>query len=284
MSLAAKQIVVTGGTDGIGKVTARELARQGATVTIVGRNAAKGDSVIRELRGLTGNQAIHFVQADLSLRKGVNTAAAQLKERLGPIEVLVNNAGARFQTRGVTADGIEQTLALNHLGYFSLTAMVMDLLRAAGEARIVNVASAAHVGAKLDLQDLQNEKTYSGWRAYGQSKLANIYFTYELARRLEGSTITVNCLHPGFVASAFGNNNGGLLRLLFGFAKSIAAISEEDGARTSIYLASSPEVAEVSGQYFDKSKAVRSSAVSYDEDIAKHLWERTESLCSLSFK
>ena len=284
MSLTGKQIVVTGGTDGIGKVTARELARKGATVTIVGRNAAKGDSVIRELRGLTGNQAIHFVQADLSLRKGVNAAASQLKERMGQIDVLVNNAGAMFQTRGVTADGIEQTLALNHLGYFSLTAMVMDLLRAAGEARIVSVASAAHVGAKLDLQDLQNEKTYSGWRAYGQSKLANIYFTYELARRLEGTKITANCLHPGFVASAFGNNNGGLMRMLFGLAKNLAAISEDDGARTSIHLASSPEVADVSGKYFDKSRVVSSSPVSYDTDIAKHLWERTESLCSLSFK
>lgn len=284
MTLKGKQVVVTGGTDGIGKVTARELARLGATVTIIGRNAAKGDSVVRELRGLCKSEDIHFIQADLSLRKGVNQVAAQLKERMKQLDVLVNNAGAMFQKRGVTADGIEQTLALNHLGYFSLTALLMDLLRAAGSARIVSVASAAHVGAKLDMQDLQNEKQYSGFRVYGQSKLANIYFTYELARRLEGSKITANCLHPGFVASAFGDNNGGWVKLLIGLAKSIAAISEDNGAKTSIYLASSPDVAKVNGKYFDKCKAVNSSPVSYDVDQAKYLWERSESLCSLTFK
>lgn len=284
MTLAGKQIVVTGGTDGIGKVTARELARLGATVTIIGRNAAKGDSVIRELRNATGKDAIHFVHADLSLRKGVNQAAAQLKERMGQLDVLVNNAGGMFATREVTADGIERTLALNHLAYFSLTAMVMDLLRAAGEARIVSVSSQMHAGTTLDMQDLQNEKDYSGWTAYSRSKLANVYFTYELARRLEGTKITANCLHPGFVASSFGNNNGIVTRLLFGLAKSVAAVNVDAGARTSIYLASSPEVDGVSGRYFDKCKDVKSSPASYDTETAKYLWERTESLCSLSLK
>ena len=186
MTMVGKQVVVTGGTDGIGKVTARELAKHGATVTIIGRNATKGDSVVRELRATTGSEAIHFVHADLSLRRGVNQAAAQLKERMGQLHVLINNAGGMFETRELTADGIERTLALNHLAYFSLTALTIDLLRAADEARIVSVSSQMHAGATLDMQDLQNEKDYSGWKAYSRSKLANVYFTYELARRQIG--------------------------------------------------------------------------------------------------
>ena len=284
MSLNGKEIVVTGGTDGIGKVTARELAKQGARVTIVARNATKGDNVVRELRAQTQSETIFFVEGDLSSRKGVNHAAGLLKERLSKLDVLVNNAGAFFQTRTISADGVEQTLALNHLGYFSMTALLIDVLKAAGSARIVNVASAAHLGAKLNLDDLQNEKRYSGWTAYGQSKLANIYFTYELSRRLEGSTVTANCLHPGFVASAFGDNNGGFMRAAIGFAKSIAAISEDKGARTSVYLASSPDVEKVNGRYFDKCKDVKSSPVSYDENISRQLWAASESLAGLTFK
>ena len=264
MSMIGKEIVVTGGTDGIGKVTARELAKHGARVTIVGRNAAKGDSVVRELRARTKSETIHFVEGDLSTHKGVAQAAAQLKERMQKLDVLINNAGGLFQARQVTPDGNEQTLALNHLGYFGLTAHLIGLLRAADRSRVVNVASAAHVGARLDLDDLQNERNYSGWRAYGRSKLSNIYFTYELARRLEGSKVSVNCLHPGFVASSFGNNTGGLTRIILSFAKSVAAISEDDGAKTSIFLASSLEVDTVTGKYFDKCRAVKSSPVSYD--------------------
>lgn len=284
MSVKGKDIVVTGATDGIGKVTARELAKSGASVTIVGRNAAKGETVVRELRAAAGHDNVHFVQGDLSSRKGVQQAVTGIKGRLKKLDVLVNNAGAFFQARTLSADGIEQTLALNHLGYFAITAQLLDLLKAASTARIVNVASAAHVGAKLNLADLQNEAKYSGWTAYGQSKLANICFTYELARRLEGSSITANCLHPGFVASAFGDNNGGFIRFAIGLAKSLAAISEDNGAKTSVYLASSPDVAKVSGRYFDKCKAVKSSAVSYDEDIARKLWSESEKLCGLTFK
>lgn len=284
VSLQGKDVVVTGATDGIGKVTARELAILGAKVTLIGRNAAKGDSVVRDLRVVTGNDDIHFVRGDLSSRKGVQHVADSLKERLKHLDVLVNNAGAMFQKRIMSEDGIEQTLALNHLGYFSLTALLVDLLKAAGTARIVNVASAAHEGARLDLDDLQNAKRYSGWTAYGQSKLANIYFSNELARRLDGSGVSVNCLHPGFVASAFGNNNGGWLRVAIGLAKSVAAISQDNGAKTSVYLASAPEVEGVSGQYFDKCKAVKSSPISYDEDIARRLWTASERLSGLTFK
>ncbi len=278
MTLAGKDIVVTGATDGIGKVTARELAKLGATVTIVGRNAAKGEAVVREMREKLGYDRVSFVAGDLSTRRGAKAAADGIKGRIKKLDVLVNNAGAMFQKRELTEDGIEKTFALNHMGYFWLTAALLDLVKAVPAGRIVTVASAAHQGAKLDLEDLQNEKRYSGWVAYGQSKLANIYFNYELARRLQGTGVTANCLHPGFVASRFGDNNGGVVKLVIGLAKSVAAISEDNGAKTSVYLASSPEVEGISGKYFDKCKAVRSSAVSYDENVGRELWRISERL------
>lgn len=278
MTLKGKEIVITGATDGIGKVTARELAKMGANVTIVARNQAKGDSVVRELRTAAGHDGVTFVQGDMMSRKSVRAAAEALKGRLKRIDVLINNAGAFFQKRELSPDGIEQTFALNHMGYFLFTKYLEDLLKASAPARIVNVASGAHQGAKLNFADLQNATRYSGWNAYAQSKLANIYFTYELAKRLDGTNVTVNCLHPGFVASRFGDNNSGLMRTTLGIAKSLFAINEDKGAETSVYLASSPEVAGVSGKYFDKSKAVKSSPVSYDEAVAKKLWAESERL------
>ena len=282
MTLAGKDIVVTGATDGIGKVTARELAKMGASVTIVGRDAAKGEAVVRELRQAAGHDRIGFVAGDLATQKGVRAAAAVIKGRLKKLDVLVNNAGAVFMKRELTEDGIERTFALNHLGYFLLTHELLGLLKASAPSRIVTVASAAHQGAKLDMSDLQNAKNYSGFRVYGQSKLANIYFTYELARRLQGTNVTANCLHPGFVASRFGNNTGGVFRLLIGWAKMVAAISEDNGAKTSVYLASSPEVQGVTGKYFDKCAAVPSSAVSNDVDIARALWRESERLTGIA--
>ncbi len=282
MTLAGKDIVVTGATDGIGKVTARELAKMGASVTIVGRDAAKGEAVVRELRQAAGHDRIGFVAGDLATQKGVRAAAAVIKGRLKKLDVLVNNAGAVFMKRELTEDGIERTFALNHLGYFLLTHELLGLLKASAPSRIVTVASAAHQGAKLDMSDLQNAKNYSGFRVYGQSKLANIYFTYELARRLQGTNVTANCLHPGFVASRFGNNTGGVFRLLIGWAKMVAAISEDNGAKTSAFLASSPEVQGVNGKYFDKCAAVPSSAVSNDVDIARALWRESERLTGIA--
>jgi len=284
MTMKDKIVVVTGGTDGIGKVTARELAALGAHVTIIGRNAAKGDTVLRELRAQTGNEHVDFLLADLSTRRGVLQAGSALNERFGHIDVLVNNAGAIFQTRQLSADGIEMTLALNHLGYFHLTSQVIGLLKEADQGRVVNVASAAHVGAKLDLSDLQVEHNYSGWTAYSRSKLANIHFTHELARRLEGTRVTANCLHPGFVASSFGNNNGGFFGFVFGLAKRVGAIPESEGAKTSLHLAMAPELKLVNGKYFDKCKEVRSSPASYDEAVERELWERSEVLCGSPFK
>jgi NAD(P)-dependent dehydrogenase (short-subunit alcohol dehydrogenase family) len=280
--LDGQEIVVTGATDGIGKVTARELAKMGASVTIVGRDPAKGERVVREIRASCGHDNVRFVQAELSSLKDVRGAAEALKGRLKRLDVLVNNAGALFQRREVTADGIERTFALNHLAYFLLTALLVDLMKASGHARIVNVASRAHEGAQLDLDDLQNARRYSGWRAYQRSKLANVHFTYELARRLKGSRVSANCLHPGFVASSFGNNNGGFFSVAFGIAKSVSAISVEEGAKTSIHLASSPEVAGVSGAYFDRCKPVRSSPESHDESVARALWAASEKLVGVT--
>lgn len=281
MRLEGKEIVVTGGTDGIGKVTARELAKMGASVTIVGRDATKAQQVIKELRVAAGHDRVGFVRADLSSQKGVKGAAETIKGRLKRLDVLVNNAGAVFTRRQFSDDGIEQTFALNHLGYFLLTNQLLDLLKASAPSRVVNVASAAHSGTMLDIDDLQGAKSYSGWRAYQRSKLANIYFSYELARRLQGSNVTVNCLHPGFVASRFGSNNGGVARALFGVAKALFAISETSGARTSVYLASSPDVDGVTGKYFDGRRAVKSSAASYDEQKWRELWRASEKLTGL---
>lgn len=278
MMLSGKEIVITGGTDGIGKVAAAALAKAGAHVTIVGRDSAKGEAVMHEIKAHAGHDKVGFVKGDLSSRKGVRGAAAGVNNRLTKIDVLLNNAGAFFQKRESSEDGIEKTFALNHLGYFLMTHLLMDRLKLSAAARIVNVASAAHLGAKLDLEDLQNAKAYSGWRAYQQSKLANVYFTYELARRLDGSKVTANCLHPGFVATRFGNNNSGPLRAVFGIAKSLFAKSESDGAKTSIHLAGSPDVAKVNGKYFDNCKEVRSSPVSYDETIARDLWRISEKM------
>jgi NAD(P)-dependent dehydrogenase (short-subunit alcohol dehydrogenase family) len=210
----------------------------------------------------------------------VRRAADSFLKRHNRLHILVNNAGAVFTNREVSADGYEKTFALNHLAYFLLTNLLLDAIKAAAPARIVNVSSMAHHGARLDFDNLQNERGYSSFGAYGQSKLANIYFTYELARRLEGSGVSVNCLHPGFVATNFGKSNGGIAKIIFKMVQA-AAISPERGAQTSIYLATSPEVEGVSGKYFSNRRAAASSAVSYDEKAANHLWKISQEMTGL---
>jgi retinol dehydrogenase-12 len=195
--------------------------------------------------------------------------------------VLINNAGAIFNTRRLSTDGIEMTFALNHLGYFLLTYLLLDTLKASPAARIVNVASNAHWNGRLDFDDVQGERRYGGWRAYCQSKLANIVFTYELARRLAGSTVTANAVHPGFVATRFGFNNRGWFRLFMKVAQ-LAAISPAEGSETMIYLATAPQVAAVNGQYFVKKRAVNSSKASYDQHAAQRLWQLSVALTGLT--
>ncbi|MBL8660625.1 MAG: SDR family oxidoreductase [Rhodospirillales bacterium] len=271
--------LVTGGTGGIGLVTARELARLGADVVVVGRDRALGEAVSADLAGLGGG-AVTFIRADLSSQSEIRSLAATLGDRFGRLDVLVNNAGAMFGKRTLSADGIEMTFALNHLAYVLLSVTVLPLLRAAGRARIVNVASEAHRGIALPFDNLQGVRGYGGWPAYKRSKLANLMFTYELARRLDDGAITVNALHPGFVATEIGARNKLVPNLLWRLA-SLAAIRPDEGARTSIYLASSPEVAAAHGQYFIKCAPAESSPQSLDRAAAERLWTISEELCGI---
>ncbi len=270
--MKGKTVLVTGATDGIGRETARVLAGKGARILIAGRNPERCLETVEAInRDTPGADAMSFV-ADLSSLKAIERLAEEVRKFAGKIDVLVNNAGAMFTKRQVSADGIEMTLALNHVGYFALTHRLLELLKANAPARIVCVASGAHQGATLNFDNLEMTRGYSGWRQYQNSKLANIYFTRSLAKRLEGTGVTVNCLHPGFVASSFGNNNTGLFKTMFSVAKNIGAIPVPEGAKTSVYLASSPEVEGVSGQYFDKCKAVSPSQAAQDDAAAERLW------------
>lgn len=275
-----KTILITGATGGIGLVSAQELAKMGASLVLVGRNAEKVQQAVQSVRQQAGNERVEGLVADLSSQDEVRRLANEFKNRYGRLDVLLNNAGAIFMKREVSADGLEMTFALNHLSYFLLTNLLLDLLRESPAARIVNVSSAAHVGSRLDFDNLQNERGYASWKAYSQSKLMNLYFTYELARRLQGSNLTANALHPGFVATNFGKSNGGIFRPIFRLFQ-VAAISPQEGAKTSVYLASSPQVAEVTGKYFIKEKPVSSSRISYDQEIAHRLWQVSEQLCAL---
>jgi NAD(P)-dependent dehydrogenase (short-subunit alcohol dehydrogenase family) len=279
-----KTVVVTGATSGIGAVTARDLAQMGAHVIVVSRNPKRCKDTVKAIRWETGNEEVEYLLADLSSQAEVRRVAEEILQRDPSLDVLVNNVGAFFLTRRESIDGIEMTLALNHLSNFLLTNLLLDRIKATagehGEARIVNVASAAHRGAHIHFDDLQFRRGYNGMAAYGQSKLANILFTYELARQLEGTAVTVNALHPGFVASNFAKNNGLLVKLAMNLA-GLFGNSPEKGARTSVYLASSPEVRGVSGKYFVKKKAVSSSPESYNKQTAERLWQMSEALTSL---
>jgi NAD(P)-dependent dehydrogenase (short-subunit alcohol dehydrogenase family) len=278
--MAGKTCLVTGATDGIGRVTALELAHMGANVVIAGRNPAKSAITAMDIREQSGNPAVEFLVADLSSQDQVRRLAKDFKERHQKLDVLVNNAGAFFVGREKSVDGIEMTFALNHLSYFLLTNLLLDELKASAPARIVNVSSGAHKGARIELCGVHSPRRYFGFRAYSRSKLCNILFTYELARRLEGTGVTVNALHPGLVGTNIINNNGAIGRVL-NFLLNVRGISVEAGALTSIYAATSAEMAGVSGKYLEKRKIVPSSKRSYDEVQAAALWELSASLTGL---
>jgi len=278
IDVSGKTMLVTGATNGIGRVTARELARLGAQVTILSRNAEKCARVAEEIRKDTGNH-VEYLAADLSTLAGIMQAAETFKKRQRRLDVLVNNAGGIFIRRTITSDGLEMTFALNHVAYFLLSGLLLDVLKQSSPARVVNVASGMHMGAHLDFDDLQNEKHYSGFRAYGRSKLANILFTYELARKLEGSGVTVNCVHPGYVNTGLSLNNGLIFGVFAGLSARLFGRKPEEGARTSIYLAASPEVQGVTGKYFADCKPVSSSLESYDTTAATRLWHASLEIC-----
>jgi len=269
-TLNGKTSLITGATAGIGRVTALELARLGAKVFLVARDPARGEGLAREIREAGG--AAEVLVADLASQRSIRDLAAGFLARDEPLHVLVNNAGVFELSRKVTVDGIENVFAVNHLAYFLLTLLLLDRLRASAPARIVNVASDAHRWGTIDFDDLEGERSYRSMRIYGRSKLANILFTYELARRLEGTGVTVNCLHPGGVATSLGSQNGRVARALIALLRPFMR-TPSDGAKTSVHLASSPEVTNVSGKYFADCRERRSSRESNDPEIARRLWE-----------
>lgn len=283
MSRAIKKIVVTGASDGIGRVTALRLAQAGNHVTIVGRSAEKTKKVADEITASipAGTQgSVDWLVADLSRPAEVGRLADEWLARHDHLDVLVNNAGAMFEKNEVTPDGFEKTFALNHLNYFLLTDLLMPAMRKAPAARIVNVASEAHRACNLDFDALEQRHSgkYNAWRAYQRSKLANILFTRELARRLEGTGITANCLHPGLVATRFGHNNQGFWGIGMKLAQHLFAIDEEAGASTSIFLSLDPSVTGKTGGYYIRCKLRNPSSAARNEESAKRLWTVSETL------
>jgi NAD(P)-dependent dehydrogenase (short-subunit alcohol dehydrogenase family) len=281
ITMQGKICLITGANSGIGKATALRLAQMGATVIMVCRDRTRGEEAQREIQTKSGNDAMDLLLADLSSQQEIRQLAATFQQRYHRLHVLINNAGTGFTQRRETVDGVEMTFAVNYLAPFLLTNLLLDVLKNSAPARIINVASDNHRFVRFDLHDLQLQHRYGFLRAYGRSKLALLLFTYELARRLHGTGITVNALEPGPTATTFAQRDAGpvartLLRLVssrFG--------SPENGAKTSLYLASSSEVENSTGKYFVKSAPRRSSALSYDEALQRQLWEESAKLVHL---
>ena len=274
-AMGEKICLITGATSGIGKATAMELASMGASVVMVGRDRGRGEAALAEIKEKSANPSVDLMLADLSSQEEVRRLADVFKEAYPRLDVLINNAGLFRGERITTADGIETTFAVNHLAYFLLTKLLLDVLKASAPSRIVNVSSGEQRNGTIDFDDLQGEKGYRGAKAYSQSKLATVLFTYELARRLEGTGVSANCLHPGGripVRTNFGSGVSGVLGFMVRALRPLM-ISPEKGAETSIYLASSPEVEGLSGRCFVKKAEARSSDVSYDKRLARRLWE-----------
>lgn len=276
--MAGKTCILTGANTGIGKATALGLAKMGATVVMVCRSLERGEAAMAEIKRGSGNDSVSLLLADLSSRAAIHRLAADFKAKYPNLHVLINNAGIIPKKRTVAEDGLETQFAVNHVAYFLLTNLLLDQLKASAPSRIINVSSQVHNGASIDFDDLQSERSYSPTRVYGWTKLANVLFTYELAHRLEGTRVTVNCLHPGTVATnMLADYMPGGLRFL---AKMIG-VSSEEGAQTSLFLATSPEVEGVSGKYFVNQGAVHSSKASYDKTAARRLWQVSAELTGL---
>jgi NAD(P)-dependent dehydrogenase (short-subunit alcohol dehydrogenase family) len=279
--IAGRTVLVTGGTAGIGRATALGLAAMGAHLAIVGRDRGRTEAAAGDIRAAAGGQVDALV-ADLSSQSQVRRLADEVLERLPRIDVLVNNAGGYWHTRQVTVDGLERTFAVNHLAPFLLTNLLLDRLKHSAPARVVTVSSHAHAEGRIDFDDLQGERSYSGARAYNQSKLANVLFTYELARRLQATSVTANALHPGVVNTSFGAEDpAGVQRLLVPFMRPFMKTPTQ-GAATSIHLASAPDLQQVTGRYFVNSKPKRSSQRSYDQATAARLWQVSADLVGLT--
>jgi len=274
----AKNCIITGATDGIGKQSAIELAKLGYNVGIIGRNEEKGNSVINQIAVSSGNDSVEFFRADLSLINNLNDLVSSIRQKYDSVDILINNAGAYFENYIETSENLEMTFSLNHLSYFQLTMILMDMIIAESPGRVINVSSNAHFRAKLDLNNIQMKNNYKGWTAYCNSKLMNILFTYELHKRFKETGITFNALHPGFVDTNFGNNNKGLGKVILDIGKKLIAINAVQGAMTMTYLASSEEVKGISGKFFNKSKLVTSSRFSYSDKNQRKLWYYSQSV------
>ena len=277
----SKIAFITGANAGIGKETAKGLAQKGYTVVMHARNKEKGQTALDEIREATGNPNLDLLIADLSSQKQVRALAAAFLEKYDALHLLINNAGAVFNQYKETGDGIEQCFAVNHLASFLLTHLLLDRIKSSAPARIVNVASASHYSGAIRFSDLGHKNGYNGMKVYGQSKLANVLFTYELARKLEGSGVTVNALHPGVVKTKIGNKDGGVFFSLMWSLMKPFMITPEKGAATSLYVATAPELEGVSGKYFDNSKEKKSSDASHNQEIAKKLWDVSAEMVGL---
>jgi NAD(P)-dependent dehydrogenase (short-subunit alcohol dehydrogenase family) len=273
-----KTCIITGATGGIGFETAARLGALGARLMLIGRNRTKGEAALARLHARVPGIVAELHYADLSRHDEILRLAGALLDATARIDVLLNNAGAVFARRETTADGLERTFALNHMGYFRLTALLRPRLIASAPARIVSVASEAHRGARLIFDDLQCANAYNGLKAYKRSKLANILFTRELARQLQGTGVTANCLHPGFVATGFGDNNRGIWGFGIAVAKRLGAIPVERGAQTLVYLSSSTDIGGTSGQYFEKCRERAPDEPAQDDVAAVRLWQESERL------
>lgn len=282
MQTSDKICLVTGGTSGIGAAAAQQLAHHGLTVVLVGRNAAKCQRQVQKIRRAAKGAHVDFIQADLSSQTQIRDVAGEFQKRYSHLDVLINNAGAIFSKRFLTVDGLEMTFALNHLSYFLLTSLLLDQLKASTSGRVIVVSSAAHEQGYVNFEDLQMEHCYDRVRAYAQSKLANLLFTYALARRLEGTRITANALNPGSVTSNFGANNGWLRTRLRNLLVH-DMISCQEGAKTVVYLATSKDVEGVTCEYYYKCKPIRSSDASHDAVTAEQLWHLSERLSGLTW-
>ena len=280
MPMGGKTVVITGGTSGIGEVAAEELAQMGARIVLLARDKSRAEATLKRLRERAPNLAHCVYYADLMRVAEMKRVATQIAGEEARIDVLINNAGALFSKRQVTQDGLEYTFALNHMAYFVVTEALRERLTASAPARIVTTASDAHHGAALDFDDLQSAKSFSATRAYNRSKLCNILFTRELARRLRGTGVTANCLHPGFVATRLGDESGGLISRLVWLAK-FFALSPEQGAKTIVHLASSPDVTGLTGQYFCEYRSTKPSPAALDDRAASLLWERSAALAAV---
>jgi NAD(P)-dependent dehydrogenase (short-subunit alcohol dehydrogenase family) len=281
-SMKGKICVITGATSGIGLVAAERLAAMGATLLLVGRDTRRGDAALARIKARAPDAEARILYGELSRLSEMSRLGDEIAAAVPRIDVLINNAGAMFNKRTVTEDGLERTFAVNHMAYYVLTNKLRDRLLAAAPSRVVNTASDAHRRQTLDFTDLQCEHNYRGLTAYGRSKLANILFTRELARRLTGTGVTANCHHPGFVATRIADNNRGLFRLGVGIAKRLYAISEDKGAETMVYLATEPEGAAVTGGYFVKCHTATPTAAAQDDAAARRLWEESARIAKLA--